>query len=125
MAVGDAVADHSFLHGRGKLRREITHLIRVRQQHEIRFRAFDHLPQRERVCVRRVLREQIVFDQKNFVELVAGKLVAERGNALADDDAGERGFCLPGDLLRGGKRLKADFVPLSVALLGDQENFHR
>ena len=90
MAIGDAVADHSFLHGRSELRREIANLIRVRQQHEIRFRAFDHLPQRERVGVRRVLREQVVLDEENFVELVAGKLVGERRNALADDDARKR-----------------------------------
>ena len=124
MAVGDTVADHSLLHGSSEFRREIAHLIGVRQQHEIRLRAFDHLPQRDGIAVRRVLREQVVFDEKHFVELVAGKLVGERGDTLADDDARERAFGLCGDLLRGGERLKADFVPFRVALLGDEENFH-
>jgi len=65
-----------------------------------------------------------VLDEKDFVELIAGQLVGERGNAFANDCARKRRFCLPGNLLRRREGLEADLVPLGVALLGDEENFH-
>ena len=71
-------------HRRGQLRREIAHLIGVRQQHEIRLRAFDHLAQRDAIAVRRVFLEQIVLDQQDFVELLAGQFVGKRRDAFAD-----------------------------------------
>ena len=63
VAVRDAVADHSFLHRRRQLRREIAHLIGVRQQNEIRLRVFDRLAQRAAITVGRVFRKQVMLDK--------------------------------------------------------------
>ena len=77
-----------------------------------------------RESVGRVFFEQVVLDEKNFVELIGGEFVGERRDAFADDDGRERAFGLLRDLLRGGQSFKADFVPLAFALFGDEENFH-
>ncbi len=86
----------------------------MRQQDQIGLGAFDHLTQRDRKTVRRVFFEQVVFDEKYFVELITGELVRERRDAFADDDAGDGGVRLRGDLLRRRERLKADVVPFAV-----------
>ena len=109
---------------RGQLRREIAHLVCVRQKTRSGFADSIDLPSAMREAVGRVLREQIVLDEEHFVELIAGEFVGERRDAFADDDGRKRSFGLLGDLLRGGQSLEADFVPLAFALLGDEKNFH-
>ncbi len=90
VAVADAIADHALAERRGQLRREIAHLIGVRQQDQIGLGLRDGLLQRVRVSVRRVGGEQIVLDEQNFVELGGGEFIGQRGHAFADDD-GQRG----------------------------------
>jgi hypothetical protein len=41
----------------------------------------------QRKTVGRVFIEKVVFDEEDFVELVRGELVGERGDSFADDDA--------------------------------------
>ena len=68
--------------------------------------------------------KQIMLDEKNFLELVAGEFIGQRGDAFADYQAGERTAGLLGDLLRGGERLEAGLIPFAFALLGDEKNLH-
>ena len=69
MAIADRVADHAFAERCGQLRREVAHLVSVRQQDQIGLRLRDGLLQRDCVPVRSVRGEQIVLDQQNFIEL--------------------------------------------------------
>ena len=79
-----------------------------------------------RETVRRVVFEQVMFDEKDFVKLKCGQFIGERADAFADDHAEQASapVCC-GDLLRGGERFKAGLVPFAVALFGDEENIHR
>jgi hypothetical protein len=124
VAVVDAVADHAFSERSGELGSEITDLISVRHEDEVGLRGFDYLVQGERKSVGRVFIQEIVFDEKYFVELKSGYFVSQRRDAFAEDYGGERAFGLLHDLLRGGESLEADFVPLAFALFGDQKYFH-
>ena len=94
MPVGDAVTDHALAERRGQLRREIAHLIRVRQQDQIRLRLRDNLPERERVSVRRVRSEQIVLDAvrasgRTTLFVTHRRSVAERSDVIIAVDGGE------------------------------------
>jgi hypothetical protein len=115
----DAVADHAFSERSGELGSEITHLVGVREQDKVGLRGFDYLAQRERKSVRSVFIQEIVLDEKDFVELERGDFVSERRDTFAEDYGGKRAFGMLHDLLRGGKSLEADFVPLAFALFGD------
>jgi hypothetical protein len=43
---------------------------------------------------------------------------------LSHYDTRQRGFCLLSNLLRCSQSFEADFIPLALALLGDQKYFH-
>ena len=75
VAIADAIANHSFLHGSRELGSEVAHLVGVRQENEVGLGGFDRLAQGERETVRRVLFEQIVFGEQHFVELEAGEII--------------------------------------------------
>jgi hypothetical protein len=115
----DAVTDHAFSERSGELGSEIADLISVRHENEIGLCGFDYLVQSERKSVRRVFIQEIVLDEKDFVELERRDFVGKRGDAFADDYGGKRAFGVLHDLLRGGESLKADFVPLAFTLFGD------
>ncbi len=123
VAVADAIANHSFLHGSREFGSEVAHLVGVRQENEFGLGGFDYLAQGERETVRRVLFEQIVFGEQHFVELEAGEIIGEWRDAFADYDGGECAAGLLDDLLGGGERLEADGIPFAFALFGD-EDFH-
>ncbi len=106
------------------LRREIADLIGVREKHQVGLGLRDGLRERDGEAVGRVLFEQVVLDEEDFGELVGGEFVGEGAHALADNCGGEAALRLRGDLLRGGQRFKADWIPLAVALLGDDEDIH-
>ena len=92
----------------------------MREQNQIGLHRFDDLLEGQRKTVGSVFVEQVVFDEQDFVELVGGELVGERGDSFADDDTGERAFGVLDDLLGSGESLEADASPLPFALLGDE-----
>ena len=69
VAVADAIADHALAERRGQLRREIAHLVGVRQQHQVGLGLRDRLAERDGEAVGRVVFEQVVLDQQHFGEL--------------------------------------------------------
>jgi hypothetical protein len=91
----------------------------VRHEDEVGLCGFDYLVQRERKSVGRVFIQEIVLDEKDFVELERRDFVSEWRDAFAEDCGGKRAFGVLHDLLRGGESLEADFVPLAFALFGD------
>jgi hypothetical protein len=54
VAITDTIANHAFAERRGKFRREIAHLVGVREEYEIRRCGLDHLLERDGVTVGRV-----------------------------------------------------------------------
>src|SRR2546425_6907839 len=59
LAIADAVADHALAKRGREFRREVTHLIRVRKQNQIRLRRDDDLLQRHAISIWRIRLEQI------------------------------------------------------------------
>ncbi len=65
-----------------------------------------------------------MLDEQHFVELITGQIVRQGRNTFSDDHSRKAAFGLLSDLLRRHQRLEAGFVPLSFALLGNEQNFH-
>src|SRR5579859_3035366 len=124
VAIADAIADHSLAEHCGEFRREIADLIRVRKQNEIGLCGFDGLLERDTVSVGRVVGEKIVIDGKNFGDGFGGEFFGKSANSLAKNCCDDTAVRCSGDLLRGGKRFEAGVVPLALAMLGDDEDFH-
>ncbi len=66
-----------------------------------------------------------MLDQQNLGQILPGKIIGQRSNAISDHDARKSAARVFRDLLRGGQRLKARLVPLGVALFGDEQDLHR
>src|SRR5580704_5600291 len=124
MAIVDAVADHSFAKRSSELWRKVTNFIRVWEQNQVGADLRDYLRERERKAIRRICRQQWVLDEQHFRDVLASQLICERGHSVADYRCGKRSAGIFCDLLRGGERFKACFVPLAVALLVDGQNLH-
>ena len=65
-----------------------------------------------------------MFDEQNFGDIFGGDFVGKSGDAFADDQRGDGAAGVLRDLLRGGEGFEAGVVPLALALLGDDQNFH-
>src|SRR5262249_49183211 len=74
--------------------------------------------------VGRVVFEQIVFDEQNFGDVLRGEFVSEPGDAFADNESGDSTARVFRDVLRGSERFEAGAVPLILALLSYDEDFH-
>jgi hypothetical protein len=122
--VGDAVADHSLPQHRGEFRREVADLIGVREENEIRLRGLDDLLERDAVAVGRVVFEQVVLDEQNFSNVFGGEFVSEGRDTFANDERGDGAAGVFRDVLRRCECFEAGVVPLVLALLGDDEDFH-
>ncbi len=81
-AKADRVADQHLIEPRGQLRREIAHLVGVREEHNRRIDFADQLLERGRVAVGRVGCQQRMFDSVDPVQLLASQFTGERGNSL-------------------------------------------
>ena len=78
MTVANAIANHPLAKRCGQFRREIAHLISVRQQDQIGLSLRDGLLERNRISVRRVRCEQIVFDKQHFIEIHCRQFIGQR-----------------------------------------------
>ena len=124
VAIADAVADHALAQQGGELGSEIAHLVGVRKENQIGFGAIRSPAQGERRIRRRVVFEQVVFDEQNFGEFLAASSSASGATPLPMTRRVRRAVRVLGDLLRGNQRFEADVVPFAFALFGDDENFH-
>ncbi len=76
------VAHGYFAEGSSQLGEKIAHLVGVREQHQPRLHPLDQLPQRPRIPIRRVLREQFVLHRVDPLQVLlrqfAGRTLAAR-----------------------------------------------
>src|SRR6266704_3598601 len=124
LAVADAVADHALRKRGREFRREVTHLVGVGKQNQIRLRRDDDLLQRDAVAIWRIGLEQIVLDFQYFRDILCRQLLGKRRDAFADDQPSHGARCVSGNLLRRCQRFETGVVPLPLPLLSDDQNFH-
>jgi hypothetical protein len=65
-----------------------------------------------------------VFDKHNSRDIFRGKFISERSHTFADDERVNGATGVFRNVLCRRERFKARTVPLVLALLGDDENFH-
>src|SRR5262249_15350171 len=120
----DAVANHALAEHSGKFRREIAHLVGVREEHEVRLGGFDDLLERGAKTVGSVGVEYVVLDEEHFSDVLGGDFHGKRGYTFANDRGANRARSSRGNLLRRYERLKTGVVPFALALFGNDEDFH-
>ena len=117
LAQADKVRQQHLTETRGEPRGKVAYLIGVRQNDEAGFELLDQLLNRQYVTVSCVVFQERVLNAIAFVQLLAGKLTAQRLEFVARD-----GSCqwLPGSfchLLPGGQCLPGHAVVRSAAML--------
>jgi hypothetical protein len=105
LAQADEIGEQYLLEARGQTRREVAHLIGMRENDIAWLEFSDELFERRYVTVTRVILQQRMLDPIALVELLAGKLGAHCFQVVADDGRREGLTGCGCDLLSGSKRL--------------------
>ena len=120
----DAVGDHAFAqHGR-KFRSKVADLIGMRKQNQIRLGGGDDLGKRDAVTIGRVRFQQVVLYQQDFGDIFCRQFFGKICDIFSKDHRADATAGIRSNLLRGHQGFKAGVVPLALALLGDNQNFH-
>src|SRR5260370_10450317 len=65
-----------------------------------------------------------MLDEQHLGNVFRGELVGKPGDAFANHQSAHRAGGMLRKLLRSGERLEAGVVPLSLAVFGDDQDFH-
>ena len=125
LAQADEICEEHLAEAGGEARREVAHLVGVRENDIAGLEFLDELFERRYVTVRSVIFEQRVLDAIALVELLACELTAERFEITANDDGRQRlagGGC---DLLSGSERFPRHAVIGAATMFEyDQDSAH-